>query len=146
MYETYTAKIDEFEQAYETLITVAEQYPEDLKTQAGVTGTWSAREVLAHLCGWLAEAKRRYPRYGRGAGEIKYEIDNFNAVSIRMREGKEYDQILDELRTSVEQLTTMARAITEQKYQRDGRYINWLNILLEEAENHTAQLQAFAEA
>lgn len=140
--ETFQTTTSEFEMVYQNLIAVAEKLPESAQTTAGVCGTWSAREVLAHLAGWVVEALRRYPRYAIGTGEIQYNTDAFNAVSVWSRDGKLYDEILDEVRDGSTKLVTFARGLSEAEIQRNGqRYAEWLTRLASDAREHTQQLQ-----
>ena len=124
---------------------MAETYPERLQTQSGACGTWSAREVIAHLNGWIVEALRRFPRYARGTGDITYNKDSFNGVSIRLRRGKDYEMIVAELRDVSAKLAQFARTLPEYEIQQNGhRYVEWLTNLTREAHEHITQLQEFA--
>ena len=141
---TIENSISEFESAFKQLIEVAENYPEALQTRAGACGEWSAREVLAHLAGWIVEALRRYPRYAIGTGNIQYYTDAFNAVSVWSRQSKLYDEILDELRDVSVRLIDYARGLSETEITRNGeRYAEWLTNLARDAHDHTTQLQEF---
>lgn len=140
----FNDSITEFETAYATLITVAESYPDDLQTKAGACGTWSAREVIAHLSGWIVEALRRYPRFAYGTGDIQYNTDAFNEVSIGLRHDRGYDSIVSELRDVSAKLTQFARDLPASQIERNGhRYMEWLTNLTREAREHTAQLEEF---
>ncbi len=143
---TFAEQLQKFQQAFDALISIAEQYPAESQTTPGVTGEWSAREVLAHINGWIVEAQRRFPRYAKGTGNIDYNIDAFNAVSVWLRDGKDFEQILDETRKLVAKMLTMANDLADVYIERDKRYGEWLNILSEEAENHGEQLRTFLEA
>ncbi len=143
---TFAQKLQEFEQSYQELISLAEQYPEALQTESGVCGEWSAREVLAHINGWLVEAQRRYPRYAKGTGKVEYNIDAFNNVSVWLRKGRDFEQVLAELRQLSSKMTTMAHEIAPEYLARDDRYQKWLAIFLEEYEVHGTQLRNFLEA
>ena len=143
---TFTQQLLEFEQASVEFIKLAEQYPEDLQTEAGVCGEWSAREVIAHINGWLVEAQRRYPRYAKGTGNIDYNIDAFNNVSVWLRDGKDFEQILEEFRQLTSVMATKAHEIAPEYIERDNRYEKWLAIFLEEYDVHGAQLRDFLEA
>lgn len=138
--------ITEFEATYSTLLDTADSYPDDLKTQAGAVGHWSARDVLAHLCGWIVEARRRFPKFARGTGNFIYDVDNFNHVSLWLRENKTYEDIAAELRELVAELATMGREVTAQQLQRDDRYIDWFEGLIRDAKEHIIELQAFLKA
>ena len=142
----FAEQLQKFQQSFDSLIAIAEQYPPDLQTTPGVTGEWSAREVLAHLNGWLVEAGRRFPRYAKGTGNINYNIDAFNAVSIWLRENKDFEQILDETRKLVAKMVGMANDLPDVYIERDNRYSEWLVALSKEAHNHGEQLRTFLEA
>ena len=143
--KTFANIITDFESAYRDFITVAETYPVALQTQAGVCGTWSVREVVAHLCGWIVEAHRRYPRYALGTGNMQYNTDAFNEVSVWLRREKDFSDMLDELRRVSGQLTEMARELPEAQITRETRYAEWLTNLTREAHEHRIQLQSFLE-
>ncbi len=140
---TFAEKIQKFEQASTELINLAEQYPEALQTQAGVCGEWSAREVIAHINGWLVEAQRRYPRYAKGTGNIDYNIDAFNNVSVWLRDGKDFEQILEEFRQLTNKMSTMAQEIAPAYLERDTRYGEWLSAFTREYREHRQQLDDF---
>jgi hypothetical protein len=142
--ETFKANIAEFEAAYHTLFTIAETYPENLRTQAGACGTWSAQDVLAHLAGWIVESLRRYPRYALGTADMHYNKDAFNEVSIWLRRDRDYETILSELREVAAKLAQMAQTIAEAQLKRDSRYAEWLTTLTHEAHEHATQLEEFA--
>lgn len=143
---TFAQQLQTFQQKFDALIVMAKQYSLELQTEPGVTGEWSAREVLAHINGWLVEAQRRFPRYAKGTGKIDYNIDGFNSVSVRMRKGKNFEQILEETITLMATMTTIANEVPNAYIEHDKRYGEWLDILSEEAENHGEELRIFLEA
>jgi hypothetical protein len=135
--------IAEFETSYKIFLSLAMNYPSNLQTMSGVCGEWSAHEVLAHLAGWLLEAKRRFPRYALGTSDIDYNRDAFNAVSIRMRREKSYEAIVEEITGLVDELAAMAGVIPHSQVEKEGRYTEWLVSLIHEAKEHHLQLEAF---
>jgi|GEM_PF-1442417 len=143
---SFKDQVNTFQESYKTLVSTAKSYPQEKQTLSGVCGDWSAREVLAHINGWIVEAQRRYPRFAKGTGNIDYNIDAFNAVSIWLRDGKGFEQILEETRTLVDKLVSMANELPEAYIERDERYGEWLQILIEQANEHGQQLSDFLEA
>lgn len=141
---TFTEHLAKFQEASTEFIRLAESYPKALQTQLGACGEeWSAREVLAHINGWLVEAQRRYPRYATGTGKVDYNIDVFNQVSVWLRDGKGFEEILDELKRLSSKMAEMASAINPIYLEKDERYEKWLTIFLEEYEEHSQQLRDF---
>lgn len=138
------AVVRAFEATAETFFATAKGVPGARQLEPGCCGTWSAQAVLAHLEGWAAEALRRYARYPYGAGKIDYNIDAFNAVSVRRRTSMDYDEVLALLQTRCASLLEIARARSDEQHAQDGRYLEWLRILMHEFETHGAQLAALA--
>ena len=144
-FQTFHTIITDFESAYQKLIAIAEAYPERLQTQSGACGAWSAREVIAHLSGWMVEAMRRFPRFAIGTGDITYNKDTFNSVSVRLRRGRDYESIVAELRDVSAKLAQFSRTLPDHEIQHNGhRYAEWLTNLTREAYEHSIQLQEFA--
>lgn len=135
-----------FEAASAAFFAKAQRVPGARQRQPGACGDWSAQNILAHLEGWAAEALRRYARYPYGVGKINYNIDAFNAVSVRRRASVDYDEVLALLQTRCAVLLEAARARSDEQHIQDGRYLEWLRILTHEFETHGAQLAALAGA
>jgi len=142
-HNAHDAHIQSFEAAYQSLLQFTDSLSEELQTKSGACGEWSVCEVLAHLCGWIAEAKRRYRRYPRGTSDIHYNRDNFNTLSVGLRKDKSCDEIAGELRTLVQELSLMARAVPQHQYEREPRYAGWLVSLRREAHAHGAEIREF---
>lgn len=140
------ADIQAYEAAYATFFQRAAAYPAHLQHIAGVCGVWSAHDVLAHLSGWTVEAKRRYQRYAEGTGDMQYNVDAYNQISVWQRRERSYAEVLAELRTLVAELAALASEVTEAQLQRDDRYRYWLIELTREAHEHGSELQTFLEA
>ncbi|MEO1286300.1 MAG: hypothetical protein AAFV93_00925 [Chloroflexota bacterium] len=134
-----------FKIAFDNFIDIAENYPEVRRTQAGVTGDWSAWDIIAHINGWLVEALRRLPRFAKGTGYIEYNHDAFNAVSLWLRDDKEYDQLLDEMRHRIGDIVTFIDDLGDFYKQRDDRYSMWLRILEEQAIIHGDEMRQFLQ-
>lgn len=141
-----TNAIQEFDRTYVDILALAEQYPAELRTQPGACGVWSAREVLAHLSGWLVEVQRRYDGYDAGDSQkVQYDFDEFNARSVNTRAGRTWDDIVSELRGYVAALIARAQALPPEK-SADKRYWRWLEIMAEDCREHSAGLRTFLEA
>ncbi len=138
-------RIARMEAAYADLLALARTYPPPLRTRSGACGEWSAQQVLAHLCGWFAEARRRYRAFQRGSGDMRYNVDAFNIVSLWQRRSLTYEQILAELEAQVRDFAALASQIPPERLARDPRYVEWLDGLTREALEHAAQLSAFQE-
>lgn len=143
--KTFLEKFAQFQVAYASFLDITSRYSDAIQTETGVSGDWSAREVVAHINGWIVEALRRFPRFAKGTGDIKYNIDAFNAVSIWLRDGKDFDQLIDELQQLMIKVSGFVAEIDDLYTNRDARYGEWLDILTEQAEIHGEELQQFLE-
>jgi len=132
-----------FAQAYSDLLTLVAEYPDTLHDKEGACGDWSPREILAHLAGWLKEALRRFPRFARGTGNIDYNDDIFNAVSVRIRSDHSWNTIVAEIRQYSDELITFTDDLNPHQIERDTRYAEWLYELGEDCQEHTDELRQF---
>ena len=137
--------LTQYESDFAQLQTVLAQYPASLRTTPGACGDWSPQQVVAHLSGWLQEGKRRYKRFHTGTGKINYNLDAFNAVSVRKRKDHNWAHTVAELEKLAFELAALARQVPDERAERDERYQEWLNIMAAEFREHGAQLVAFRE-
>lgn len=136
-----------FERAYDVLQQFMSTIPQTLRTEPGACGDWPPQDVLAHLCGWAAEAKRRFKRFPHGTGEAQYNRETFNKVSLWQREGHTWEALTAELQQTTGELAQMVRDLNEMQRSRFGeRYREWLVGLTLEATDHQAELANWLDA
>ena len=137
--------IHQFREQFDTLFALIENYPQDRRDQPGACGEWSPRQVLAHFSGWIIEAQRRYGEFALGVeGNIEYDLDGFNARSINIRKGMDWNSTVKELRSFVQDFHEQARAIPRSK-RADERYSEWLLVMATDCADHTLELREFIE-
>ena len=132
-----------YQQAYQKLFAILSDYPEGLQTESGVCGTWSPQQVVMHLSGWLIEAQRRFKRYP-ATGDIQYNVDVFNDVSLWDREKQTWERSVEELQREHQKLLEIAQGLNDYQIERDGRYAEWLTMMTQEAQTHGTALAAFS--
>jgi uncharacterized protein (TIGR03083 family) len=136
-----------FRAAFDTLLALAANYPEERRAVPGACGEWSPREVLAHLSGWIREAQHRYGRFASGTDDdITYDEDAFNEQSLESRAYMDWNQTLSELRGLAHELSEQAQAVPPQLITAEPRYGHWLDSLAADCEQHTLELRAFEES
>lgn len=131
-----------YEQAYTTLFASLLDYPPHRQRQSGACGDWSPQQVIMHLAGWLIEAQRRFRRYP-ATGQVQYNVDVFNDVSVWDRETQRWEQSVAECQREYEKLLAMAQTLKAYQIERERRYAEWLTALANQARHHGAQLEAF---
>lgn len=135
----------QYETDFAAFQQIVAQIPASLRTEPGACGDWSPQQVVAHLSGWLQEGKRRFTRFPTGTGMINYNVDAFNAVSVRKRKGYNWAHTVAELDKLSFEWVSQARQVPAERAERDDRYQEWLNIMAAEFREHGAQLVAFQE-
>jgi hypothetical protein len=138
--------IQKFESAYQDLFAVLKEYPLPKQLAPNACGVWSPKEVLAVIWGWLKEAQRRYPRYAIGTGEIVYHHEGFNAVSIRLKRGRSWDDMLKELFEEFYSLLKLAQTVPTHDLEREPRYAEWLVNLTQDCRQYTQDLRVFSQS
>lgn len=130
---------------YDALFNALETYPAALRDEPGACRTWSPRQIIAHLSGWLAEVDRRFDRFDAGGtDDIKYDVDAFNDEQVALRENLSWDDTVAETRERLVHLVERAQTLTPEQITREPRYVQWLKALARDAERHLLDLQNFA--
>lgn len=122
---------------------------EEELTRPGVNGSWSVKDVVAHVAAWHDEAYRaisgalaggEYPRFDDAA------VDAFNARVYEARRDLPLDQVLADAERSHERLVALLRGLPEERYQRDERLQRWIGgNTFGHYEEHLPDLQAWRE-
>lgn len=142
----YTAH-QRFAQTYEALFDLLETYPADKREQPGACGVWSARQVLAHLAGWLEEALTQYDRVLSG-GETTFEhdLDGFNDQSVQARADLDWAATVADLKASHARFVHKSRTLDDSLANSGPVFTGWQLGLARDCKFHTGQLIAFAAA
>jgi len=90
-------------------------------------GKWGAREITAHLTGWVGRMGAALEQMARGEkpdlnGVEWTESDELNATFARHARGKRHGQILHELEHSVESFKGSALKLPEERFE-SGRTV-----------------------
>jgi hypothetical protein len=86
-------------------------------------GTWSAKDIVAHLSGWQREMAPALERIARGekpfADGVSYDdVDGWNARFVAARRGTSAADLLLELDKTHEHLLNVASAVPDDRFQR----------------------------
>jgi len=146
--DSFAASLERFRNAYNTLFDLLGNYPVEHREQPGACGEWSPRQTLAHLCGWIIEAHKRYSDIAAGdENDIDYEdLEGFNAASVAQRDRMDWNSVVSELRGLAHDLSLRAAVVPPSIAANDLRYGQWLDTLSDDCEAHTIQLRAFIDA
>ena len=86
-------------------------------------GTWSAKDIVAHLSGWQREMAPALERIARGqkpfADGVSYDdVDGWNARFVTSRQGISAADLLLELDETHQHLMNVASAVPDDRFQR----------------------------
>ncbi len=110
--------------------------------RGGAYGSWSPRQVCAHISGWNIEAARRCCELLEDphSKEPGYDIDDFNARSVTERQALDWTQTLAGLQASFNTFLGTLAGLTENDRLASAEFQFWAKIMAEEYENHGSQL------
>ena len=145
----YDQMLARFCRGYGALFALVEDFPEAKRERIGVCGSWTPRQLLAHLSGWVAEAIHRFSVIQAGdptSIQYDWEIDyaGFNHESVAARAGLSWDETVAELRSLVEGFHQQAQTVSAAEAAADPRYDEWLEGLWKDCVEHMGQLCRFA--
>ena len=93
----------------------------------GVTGSWSVRDILAHVTTWEEEALKHLPIILEGGAPPRYSvkyggIDPFNARMTGEKSGLRLATVLRELREVHLRLIEFVKSVGEDQFQKETRF------------------------
>ena len=140
----FTVLLQDWLAAYEAFFALLAIFPAEERETPGLCGTWTARQVVAHLAGWHYEAIRRFAEIAAGDPHDRtYDVDNYNAIQVEARQHLSWDLTVEDLRDAVDILHLQARDLPASIASHDTRYAEWIQYLLADATHHQAQLEAW---
>jgi len=112
--------------------------------QAGVCGSWTTRQLTAHITGWEKEVIIQYIKISQGLKtSIRYKIDEFNRQSVEIRSRQTWEQTLQELAQAQNELHSLVNKVGNDNIINTKRYQQWMKILAEHYQHHLDQLIVF---
>ncbi len=101
-------------------------------TEPGVMGTWSVKDILAHVTTWEEEALKYLPLIitgGRPPRYIQYGgIDAFNAQMTEQKWGLALSEVLRQLDETHRRLIDYIRSVPEEHFTRETRFRHRLRL------------------
>lgn len=123
-------------------IRIAQRLEADKRNRPGVCGSWSPREVVAHLVEWNKEVIRQFEFFQVGLYRpVDHDLDEFNERSVRQRAHMTWEETIGELIEIHELFHKKTESISMQDISANGEYKDWVMVQIEHYEHHTRQLQ-----
>ncbi len=129
------------------LLNLLRRYPQPLVDAPGVSGKLSARQAIAVMCGWLAEANQRYSEYDQQMSSVgNFDTTSFNRFNIAVRSRMSWADCVNEFQQLSSTLIRHAVSVDAHRRTHDPRYLDWLTSLTQRCEQHHETLSAFIRA
>ncbi|MBD3335908.1 MAG: ClbS/DfsB family four-helix bundle protein [Candidatus Eisenbacteria bacterium] len=112
------------ESAWRDLRASYAHLPDSAMMEPGVTGSWSVRDIIAHVSSWEEEALSHLPGFVAGVRPPKYShryggIDAFNARVIEALKGLSLAEVLRRRDETHRRLLDYLRAVPEGQIARE---------------------------
>lgn len=134
--------IEELSNLQHQFINVAQQLEKSKRNQPGVCGTWSPKQVIAHISGWDKEVIRQFGLFQDGLEKaIEYGIDEFNKQSVKERAHLSWEETLAELQQAHKQFYQRAKSISSQELSENEEYKDWVEVQIDHYKHHIKQLK-----
>jgi hypothetical protein len=116
------ALLNEAAREFQAFHEAVEGLNEDEMSEAWL-GTWSTKDIVAHLIGWHREMTPALERLARGekplGDGVSYDdVDGWNARFVAARQGTSAADLLLELDESHQHLMNVASTVPESRFQR----------------------------
>jgi hypothetical protein len=115
--------IQQLDAAYEDYRSAIDGLGEHEFEKKWLDNAWGAREITAHITGWLGQLGAGLERMSRGErpqpeGEMSWtdEGDAWNAKFAEHAKGKKHDQVLHELESGMDSFKKAAMLVPEDRY------------------------------
>ena len=119
--------------------------------EAGVTGTWSVRDVIAHVTWWEEEALKHLPHILGGGKPPRYSvtyggIDAFNAQMTEQKKNLSLSEVLQQQADTHRRLIDYIQGAPEEQFTHETRFRRRLRLdTYSHYPKHTEAIQKWRE-
>jgi len=144
MSSTWKNLVDKLNILQQKFIRVAQQIEQSKRNRPGVCGSWSPKQVVAHISGWDKEVIRQFSLFQDGLEKaIEYDIDEFNKQSVKKRSHLSWEELIAELQQVHGQFYQKAQSISSEELSENGEYKDWVEVQIEHYIHHIKQLESW---
>ena len=132
----------ELSTAHTNFLQAIKQLDPDSRERSGVSGFWSAKDVIFHLIGWDKSMQEYIADPDGFDPDPLYDTDSFNAKSVAKRQHQSWKEAVDELQSSYKALQKAITTVTVDLQIYD-RVCGWLKGRIKDYELHAIQIEAW---
>jgi hypothetical protein len=119
--------LKKIEKAWQDLKSSYQHLPESKLLEPGVTGTWSIKDIIAHVTSWEEEALKHLPHILAGERPPKYSvvyggIDAFNDLTIDQTRELPLPEVLARRDETHKRLIDYLQGIPEEQIATETRF------------------------
>jgi hypothetical protein len=119
--------LERLDRAWTAFLASYAGLPESVLLEAGVTGAWSVRDLIAHVTWWEAEALTHLPLLLEGGRPLRYSvryggIDAFNALMTERKKELPLRAVLREQAETHRRLVELVQAAPEDQIRSETRW------------------------
>jgi len=119
--------LNKLEQAWATFKESYAGLTDEQLLQAGVTGDWSVKDILAHVSWWEQEALKHLPHILKGIRPPRYSvlyggIDAFNAQMTELKRGLPLSEVQAQLEETHRRLMEYLQSVPEEHFTSETRF------------------------
>ena len=119
--------LDKLEKAWADLKASYAGLSEAQMTEPGVTGTWSVKDILAHVTTWEEEALKMLPLLREGVTPPRYAdayggLNAFNALMSERKRGLSLSEVLAQLDDTHRRLIEYVHSVPDDLFTTETRF------------------------
>ncbi len=130
--------------AYTNYLQAIQALEAEKQLQPGVSGDWSAKDVVSHLIGWDAALHKFITDPENFNPEPLYDVNLFNASSVTPRQAQSWAETVNELQTNFALLQEGLTTLPAEGHVVE-RVCDWLKGRKADYEFHLEQLNDWLE-
>ncbi len=128
----------------EEFTKVIDSFNAKVRDQKIAEGSWSVKDILAHIVGWEDEVLKQFQAFLVNPDvDDTYDIDSFNESSVSSRKNKTWNEIIEELKSTQEELSAFISTLSQKDIDAEDRFSEWVEVLIDHYKHHTMQLKQF---
>ncbi len=128
----------------EEFTKVIDSFNAKVRDQKIAEGSWSVKDILAHIVGWEDEILKQFQAFLVNPDvDDTYDIDSFNENSVSSRKNKTWNEIIEELNLAQEELSAFISTLSQKDIAAVDRFSEWVGVLIDHYKHHTMQLKQF---
>ena len=125
----------------EEFTKVIDSFNAKVRDQKIAEGSWSVKDILAHIVGWEDEVLKQFQAFLVNPDvDDTYDIDSFNENSVSSRKNKTWNEITEELKSTQEMLSSFISTLSQKDIDAEDRFSEWVEVLIDHYKHHTRQL------